>query len=160
MVKILIEAEGLKEAIAKMDSAKEDIPQALMLGMYEALEPVKQDTTSYPAQQSHINPRYTYIRGVGTQYITTGGVPGRIYRTSQHYGQTQTITVEKNGSSIEGSLNTGASYWRYLRGDLEGYEGAWMHRAIWTPISTIVNRHMARIAELLETRIVQWFNQR
>lgn len=155
-MRILLESEGLKEAIAKMESAQTAVPNEIRLAMYEALEPVKNDTVTYPAQPPPRNPKYIYVRGSGTQYVPTG----HMQRTSEKYDKSQTITVEKNGNDVEGTLNSGASYWRWLRGDMDGYEGAWMHKGVWKPIKAIWESHVPRIVSLFELRIAQWLDKK
>jgi hypothetical protein len=63
------------------------------------------------------------------------------------------VTYGSEGPVNYGSVETPIDYAIYLRGDGEGYPGAYMHVGIWESISEIVERLEPNTVLILENRI-------
>ena len=142
----LIKIDGLEEEIAALRKFSDQLPPRLKLGMYEAFLPVKNAIQTYPPQPPPRNPNREYIRGVGSQYVPTG----RTRYTSEKYGQSTTMYFSGDTSL---TIESPASYASFIRGDLDGYTGAWMHQGVWDSLQSIVDQAMPDIEEKLESAV-------
>ncbi len=79
--------------------------------------------------------------------------PGQTYvRTHElEHSVQQTYVIRGEVASMVITAEAIASY--YTRGDAQGYDGAWMHKGRWTPARKINEMGVARVLDLIKTRL-------
>ena len=130
----------------KLEAARKDIPDELRLAGVEAIELFHQETASYPPQ-----PPYMGMRNYGVHVKT--------YRRTGTYGREQFANVRLVGPVVQATLETPTPYSIWLRGDLKGYPGAWMHTPFWKSLARIIQDNLPRAVAVLRARLSSYIRR-
>lgn len=78
---------------------------------------------------------------------------GSTYVRTYYYQDSIDLQLAYNAGAVELLIHQAAPYAIYLRGDLEGYPGAWMHVGRWRTLQNIVDAFLPVIKARLQARI-------
>ena len=136
-MKITLEVEGTSEKSSALKHVTTGMPKALDIGLTAGMQPIASRMRAYPAQPAPRNPKHAYAR------------------TNKYRDMTIGPLVQYMGSGVEGKITSSAPHSIYVRGDLEGYPGAWMHLGVWQPVQEIVDEETPHIVERIQQQVDQ-----
>jgi hypothetical protein len=138
---ISIAIEGLEETISALKQVRDNVPDALVIGLSAGMLPIYSRTRTYPAQPAPRNPLIVY------------------QRTNKYRDEIGTPDVHPVGGGAEGVMVSATPYSIYNRGDFDGYPGAYMHVGVWEPIQAIVDDELPHVVERVQDQVDQLAQQ-
>lgn len=145
-MKISVTVEGAQENIEALRQFKEQTPAEFQVALAAGMKPIVGAMKQYPPQPPYMGAP------------TTGRIVS--YRRTGNYGARITGPyVEQHGNEIVGYINSGASYSTYLRGDLAGYPGAYMHIGIWQTLTEIIAKLLPQTQSRIERQLSSLINR-
>lgn len=142
-MKISVTTEYVQENVQALRELREGVPREARLGVEMGLKPIVSALKEYPAVPTYVgSQKRPHLVGLNT------------YRRTGMYGReiSQPLVSYTEGE-IVGTIVSKAPYSKWVRGDLSGYLGAWMHLNIWEPVQDIVDRLLPQAQQRIEAGI-------